>query len=272
MIASWRIPESPLNGFIQSFYYYTGFTPEHEVDRFLPEGNVQLLLELTDLQQSIFDNETLQPIQTCSKAWFSGFRTQPITIPSGKNSEMIVCIFQKGKALPFINCPMDVLGNTVVDAEQVMGNQILVWREQIRNIQDPYEKLLFLEKCLMRFYQSKLSTNPFVDYMVQNLSEAPNQVRLAQMIQKVGYSHKHMVSLFKTHVGCTPKELLNILRFQKAIKQLELNKEVSWAQVADDCGFYDQSHFIANFKVFSGYTPTVYMNKKGNTLNYVPAD
>ena len=76
--------------------------------------------------------------------------------------------------------------------------------------------------------------------------------------------------MFKEHVGVTPKDFLKVIRFQNAIQQIEKQISVKWTDIAYDSGFYDQSHFIADFKKFSGYTPAQYLKIKGNTLNYIP--
>jgi len=73
MISKLYIPSYPLNQFIESFYYYTGFKPEHSFERFLPDGNVQLIFDFTDYPKYIYDNETLKEIQSCRNVWFSGF-------------------------------------------------------------------------------------------------------------------------------------------------------------------------------------------------------
>ena len=111
MIAKLHIPAPPLDRFVESFFYYTGFQPEHAVDRFIPDGNVYMIFDLTDRPKYIYDNHTLKEIQSCKRVWFSGFRTEPITIPSGAESEMIVVNFHKGKAFPFPSLPLGEVTN-----------------------------------------------------------------------------------------------------------------------------------------------------------------
>jgi len=76
--------------------------------------------------------------------------------------------------------------------------------------------------------------------------------------------------MFKQQVGVTPKAYVKIMRFQKAIGEIEASGEVDWTGISQDCGFYDQAHFIHNFKFFSGFTPEEYVRRKSDTLNYVP--
>jgi AraC-like DNA-binding protein len=60
------------------------------------------------------------------------------------------------------------------------------------------------------------------------------------------------------------------MRFQKAIQEIENNKSIQWINIATESGFYDQAHFINDFKDFSGFTPSEYIKRKAETLNYIP--
>jgi len=270
MISKLYIPSFPLNQFIESFFYYTGFNPEHEVDRFLPDGNVQLIFDLTDYPKYIYDNQSLKEIQSCKNVWFSGFRTEPITIPSGKDSEMLIVQFHKGKALPFLSEPLHAITNYVIDAELVLKNNILDLRDRLKDIKSIKEKFIHLENNLLFHYRNTLQENPFVDFVISNISSSPNLTSLKYISSKTGYSHKHVIKMFKDHVGVTPKDFLKIERFQRVIQELETKGQINWTSLAIDCGYYDQSHFIADFKNFSGFTPVQYMENRGDYLNYIP--
>ncbi|MCB0536312.1 MAG: helix-turn-helix domain-containing protein [Cyclobacteriaceae bacterium] len=240
------------------------------MDRFFPDGEVQIIFDLTDYPKYIYDNETLKEIQSCQNVWFAGFRTEPITIPSGKESEMLIVQFKKGRAFPFLIEPIQNLTDFVVDAELVISPKILKIRERLLEAISLIEKFQVLEKQLLKIYVNKLKENAFVDFAVSTILTTPNQCSIKAISDKVGYSQKHTIKLFKEHVGVTPKEFLKVIRFQKAIQQIENQISVDWSQIVFDCGFYDQSHFIADFKNFSGFTPTEYMKRKGDLLNYIP--
>ena len=117
MILKLHTPAFPLNRYIDQFIYYEGIDVAHSLDRFLPDGNTELIINLIENPQSIHDNETLEEIQVCRDAWVSGVRTQPITIPSGKKSRMLIVAFKKGGAHPFYAFPMTEITDWVVGAD-----------------------------------------------------------------------------------------------------------------------------------------------------------
>jgi len=95
---------------------------------------------------------------------------------------------------------------------------------------------------------------------------------LQKLTRQIGYSQKHFIDLFKKQVGVSPKQYLKIMRFQRAIQEIENNKSIQWSNIAAESGFYDQAHFIGDFKIFSGFTPSEYMKRKTESLNYIPVD
>ena len=270
MITSVHIPPPPLGLFVEHLFYYTGYTPEHSLDRFLPDGNVQLIFDLTDTPKSIHDNESLEEVQTCRRVWFSGFRTCPITIPSGRQSEMLIVQFKKGRASAFLKAPMQEMTNEVVDAEWVMGREVLEVRERLLEASGPAEKLRLAAKLLDSGYLQDAAGNPMVDFAVSAIERSPDTLSIQAVARSAGYSQKHMIQLFKQQVGVTPKEFLRVLRFQRAIGEIEARLAVNWSEVALDCGYFDQSHFIADFRKFSGFTPKRYLDLRGEALNYIP--
>ncbi|MCB0666562.1 MAG: AraC family transcriptional regulator [Saprospiraceae bacterium] len=269
MVSFLRRPESPLGDFIESIFYYEGFNPGHLIDRFLPDGNVQLIIDLSEESKGIYDNNTLEEIQSCRRAWFSGFRTKPITIPSGQHSEMMVMQFRKGRAFPFLNLPLNELKNLVVDADLVLGAEILTIREQVQEAPSE-EKINQFIAGFLQLFADRLEKNPFTDYFLDQILTVPNLATLKDVTQKVGYSQKHLIDIFKKNVGVTPKVCLRTIRFQKVIEFIGMQSQVEWSSVAHNFGFYDQSHFISDFKFFSGYTPNEYLDLRGGILNYLP--
>jgi AraC-like DNA-binding protein len=270
MIFATHLPSPPLNQFIECFIYHEGFNPPHLIDRLLPDGNVEIIIDLLDRPQFIYDNESLAEIQACRRVWASGLRSKPITIPSGKNTEMLIISFKKGMAFPFFNMPMNELVDTVVDADLIWGQDFAELRELILGAQEVVDKFLCVENFLLNKYRAKLISNSCVDFALKTIINHPYQLSLASLNQQIGYSQKHFISLFTKQVGIPPKQFLKIMRFQKIIHEIEQYDEIDWSAISLNCGFYDQAHFVNDFKIFSGFRPTDYLHRKQDMLNYVP--
>lgn len=270
MIYQTYIPRFPLNQFVEQFVYYRDYITHHDVDRFMPDGYAHIVFDLTDYPKYIFDNDSLKEIQSCKQVWFSGIREKFITIPSGRDTEMLIVYFKKGCAYPFVDIPMHEYTDYVVDAQDVLSNAILHLREQLLSCTTIAAKFACAENYFTGTYASRMILNPFVDFAVKQIVANPNHLTIQQLSEKVGYSQKHMISLFKSHVGVTPKAFLKIMRFQLAVQEIAKGKAGNWTDVAHAAGYFDQAHFIHDFKAFSGFTPNQYAQQQGDFVNYIP--
>ena len=268
-------PVFPLRHFIENFVYFDGIIAPHNLDRFLPDGNTEVIINLTENPQHIYDNETLQEIQTCRYAWVSGVRTKPITIPSGTGSRMLIVAFRKGRAHPFYRFPVSEISDTVAEADLVFGRKFYDLRERLLASTSVERMFKLVEGFLLQQAGDTVCTDvttKCIEYAVARIVSHPTLGCLHQLSDEIGYSQKHFIDLFRQQVGITPKQYLKIMRFQKAIYAIESSQVIRWSEIALESGYYDQAHFIRDFKYFSGFTPNEYLIRKTDTLNYVPVD
>jgi AraC-like DNA-binding protein len=270
MILRTHVPKPPLSTFIECFIYYTDFKVEHAIDRFLPDGNTEIIIDLTDTPKFIYDNVTLKEVQSCKECWASGVRTQPISIPSGNDSSMFIITFKKGMAYPFFPIPMDEVRDNVVQADILWKEFFIDLREALLEQRSAGSRFAVAESFLERRFRNRLALNPCVAHAVDRIVRNPAQTQMDALTKEIGYSQKHFIDMFKSAVGVTPKAYLTILRFQRAIQEIERLRCIDWSHFALDCGYYDQAHFIHDFKRFSGFTPNEYLSRKNGVLNYVP--
>lgn len=271
MIAAFHKPIPVLQDYIESFFYFEGFIAEHVVERFLPDGNNEIIFDLTDTPKHIYHNETLKEIQACNHVWVSGLRTEPITIPSGNENRMLVVTFRKGKIRNFLPFPATEITDYVLDSDLIYGSLVKVQREQLISLGDPQSMFRSLEKFFLQLGGGNLNTSTqqaCVSFALDQLVANPGMVVLNQLTSRIGYSQKHFISLFKEQVGITPKAYARILRFQRALA--EIKDEPDWTNVALEAGYYDQAHFVNDFKHFSGLSPGQYYHMRGENQNYIP--
>ena len=104
------------------------------------------------------------------------------------------------------------------------------------------------------------------EYNLKRISAVLHQINeqaktnISELSETACLSSKQFNRIFLDYVGATPKEFLRIVRMQRALFKVQRNPSISFAQLAYECGFSDQSHMIKEFKLFSGYTPTEYLS------------
>lgn len=80
-------------------------------------------------------------------------------------------------------------------------------------------------------------------------------LRVDTLAAQLAVSRQHLAAQFRTQVGLSPKLYARIQRFRHATAALRVSEARDWAQLAQDCGYFDQSHLIRDFKEFAGSTP-----------------
>ena len=81
------------------------------------------------------------------------------------------------------------------------------------------------------------------------------QVQMDDLAFQAGLSPRQLRRLFIEQVGVSPKHFCRIIRFRNSVSLMPQNGRTNWAEVALECGYYDQAHFINEFRTLSGYTP-----------------
>lgn len=266
-------PAPPLNVFIEFLWIYDDFAPTHSKEKLLPDGSMELIIDLRDHPKHKYDRHNLSQATPYRKYWLSGMQNEYIVIEASPGS-MMGAHFRPGGAWPFFGTPLSEFSDQVIELDCVLGANATSLRDCLLAEPTPQQKLRVLEQYLLALAGDRLYPDRTVHHAIQQFMSAPVRLLIRDMAAKMGVSQKHLIHLFDQRVGMKPKQLDRIIRFQRVIQTLARTKPlaVDWSSVALDCGYYDQSHFINDFQSFSGMTPSAYMTQNWEYSNYVIVD
>ena len=264
-----RIPSFPLNNFVEYILHYEDYNPTHTKEKILPDGGIDLLIDLTEEPKMIFCNDDYSKFRTVKKGWISGIRKEFITI-GASHQAMVVVRFKPGRAFPFFGFPLSELTDRIIELDEIWNSRFLHFRDKLINIDVPEKRVMTVENFLLDISKNKLDLCSSIEISLKELGKHKNSFKIKELAEKIGYSHKHLVHLFEEKVGITPKYYSRIIKFQQAVMSLEKRQNVDWFDLAYQCSYYDQSHFVNEFKKFSGLNPTSYLKEKGEIVNYIP--
>ena len=91
----------------------------------------------------------------------------------------------------------------------------------------------------------------------------------ATVTDAIGLSPKRFIERFKSEVGLTPKRYCRILRLQQVIRRAHACPVINWTDLALDCGYFDQAHFVHEFRSLVGMSPTAYAAARTAFQNHV---
>lgn len=271
MIFHLHIPSAPLRDYVHDIFYYEAEIAPYEAEKLLPDNTIYLIINFTEEEKKLFHDVSLGKYNSYKKAWISGMQRKYLVIEATNNNRMMVVRFKSGMAYPFFNVPINKFSDDVLESDDILGSEISSLREELLNTPDVSARCRRMEQYLTGLLMRQPGSNAAVDFLVRRLSD-PHTLRetgIKQLIDKTGYSHKHMLHLFEKQVGLTPKYFARIAKFQQVLKNIDAGKPVSWASLANEYGFYDQAHFINDFKHFSGINPSAYFTERAEDFNYL---
>jgi len=272
MLYCTHIPAAPLSEFVAWFWFYEGLDLAHRRERVLPDGSTELVINLDDSRRKLFDREQPHRFQTFHRAWLSGARSDYILIDVLPQSSMIGVHFKPGGLAPFLGMPPVEVSGKVVELEALLGRCANELRDELLEAAGPQTKFRALERFLLRRASRRLLPTPAVAYALGEFQRHDSVVRVRQVADSLGFSHKHFIELFRQEVGLTPKRFCRVHRFQQVLAAIQAQRAVDWATAACQAGYYDQAHFAHDFKAFSGLTPSEYLARRNGQMNFVPAD
>jgi AraC-like DNA-binding protein len=106
-----------------------------------------------------------------------------------------------------------------------------------------------------------------VDKAVEMIFQKQGMISVSTICAELGVGERYLQQLFAKYVGLSPKFFARIVRFSYVFKVIKENKP-DWADVVYEAGYYDQSHFIRNFKAFTGEDPGEYIFAEKTLANF----
>jgi AraC-like DNA-binding protein len=270
-----RIPAPPLAGFVRAFWYTRAPAVEHRRERVLPTGSVQVILNLA--RDFLMDCPEGELDCRVSPSLVVGARSVYEIVDTSDFAELIGIVFAPGGFAPFAGDAVDHLTNRNASLEDLWGTPVRALRDRLREIATPRERLLCLEEFLVDRFASRLERRCLsccseVECAVRRFQQAPDIKTVREMAKSTGWSERRFSQVFREEVGLSPKTWCRVQRFQRAVRQLHAGGEMPWAELALDCGFYDQSHFANEFRAFSGIDATTYSARRTLWSSHISAD
>lgn len=248
-------PPSPLGDFIERFWYWKGHSVSHSLERILPTGTVELVIDLGSARPS--------------KSVVSGPRSKSSIIQRTAQDELLGIHFQPGGAFPFLKFPFGDLQNIDIGIDDLWGeepaSQLLYLLDRAGSTE---RRFRILEMWMLKAMSRPLNHHPAVRFAIPELGQKSN-LPMSQLAAKVDLSRKRFIQVFSNEVGLTPKLYSRIQRFNRVLSSAANSNQVDWLETAMSFGYFDQAHLIHEFQEFSSLTPTEYLGLRTEHLRHV---
>jgi AraC-like DNA-binding protein len=256
------IPGPPLGDFVEQFWLCLD-APAQTQGRILPHGTIELVVNLCDDEIRIHDPTRPDRCRRHSGAVVCGAYGGAFVTDyaqSAQHTSIVGVHFRPGGAFPFLGVPACELADTHVDLDALWGRTAAELRERLRAAATPAERFSLLEQTLVARLDRMPDRHGAVPVALAAFEQTGTRVRVRDVARRVGLSQRRFIQVFAAEVGLTPKLYGRVRRFQQTLALVRDIPAPDWARVAADCGYFDQSHLIRDFRAFSGLTPEEYQS------------
>jgi AraC-like DNA-binding protein len=151
--------------------------------------------------------------------------------------------------------PIVELANQMVSLDDVFGAEGRRLASQLYDARTWTARFALLDRALVARIQQSRRVPTAVTGTYGVLVRTLGAARIASLAEAAGCSQKHLITQFTSEIGLTPKVFARVLRFGRAAELLVAEGGGTLAEIALECGYYDQSHFNRDFREFAGVTP-----------------
>jgi AraC-like DNA-binding protein len=227
----------------------------YQRDRILPSGQSQLLINLGPPQYRIEPGPPEVRVPFVD-VWYSGLHQGPIDTEAPHGNALLGVAFNARGTFPWLGDDMSNLSDRIIALADALGDGALRLRERLLNTESLEERFRVVERWLLARLEPRAIVHPAIRWAVDRLAATGGRTSIEELAEQTGFSRKHLGNLFRQQVGLSPKALARVHRFRGALDLLNRSSgEVPWTDLADQCGFYDQSHLINEFRRFTGFSP-----------------
>jgi AraC-like DNA-binding protein len=228
----------------------------HEADireRVIPTENLQLMFHFRDPFVVCHPDNTisLQP-----RSILSGLNDTYADVSTCGETGVIFVTFFPAGACHFFNFALSEVENRSINLGDIFSAEVRRTEEKLANGKTVPDLIHIIEDFLIQ----RFNPVPEVDYAialggVEMIRKTNGQISTPSLASELSVSSRSLERKFAAYIGKSPKQFMRLVRFQNTILDISRNRNFSLTGYAYRNGYYDQSHFIREFKQLSGYTP-----------------
>ncbi|NRF65757.1 AraC family transcriptional regulator [Aquincola sp. S2] len=246
----------PLREFVANITAYREQIPDGRAveERVLPDGAVHLIFNLGDAPtiggQAAFAAEAV------------GASAAPAVLHLQGRVAGLSLTLRPGAAAALLGVPASEIASTAVSLEALWRHDAGELLERLAAARDDAARVALLQEVLQRHLNpADRSVRQQAMQAARLLAESTGNEGLRDVTQSLGIGERRLQQIFQAHIGLTPRAWRRLARLHACLRALRQPVPPRWAEVAQDLGFYDQSHLVNEFQALCGLTPGLFFER-----------
>jgi AraC-like DNA-binding protein len=194
-------------------------------------------------------------------SFVAGMHAAPAIVRSGASWACVELRLTPLGAHRFLGLPMHELANVTVELEDLLPRAGEL-TTRLREAHSWAERFDLVEALLAHRLADSLPPSPGVAWSWHRLRRTGGRASISELAAELGWSHRRLIARFREQIGLAPKTVARVLRFDRAIAALGSSHSRGLAEIAFDCGYFDQAHLNRDFRELAGTTPTEFLRSK----------
>lgn len=258
-------PSEKLIPFVKEFWVVEDEDITPVLQKIIPDGFCEIIFHYGDPYRINLHGKW----ETQSAMLFAGQISNHFYLENTGRSGIVGIKLQPAAFYNLFGIEMSQFTNKVVSLDSVLSAELLNDIELLlKKEMNPDERIQIAGKWLLEILERQpLKISFKIPQALDMIFEQNGMSDIETIAQKLDYTRRHLEREFKKVVGLTPKFFSRIIRFNY-IFQVMKQGDASWISIALDSGHFDQSHFIKNFKEFTGEEPSQYGFDEMNLANF----
>ncbi|HLN52391.1 MAG TPA: helix-turn-helix domain-containing protein [Lentimicrobium sp.] len=233
--------------------------------KLIPQRNINLRFNLSDTPHYLIQKSKESALQ---EVYFSGLHDQyeEASLKLDGHVDVLGISFLPDGFYPFIKVPLSEFKDQILSAEDAGLKIVSTVSDRLKSAQGIPERLDILENELVKTLSKN---NPAPD----NFRQIFNVVKQRESIQSIhefcrmqNLGMRKLERMFNKYIGVSANTFTTLNRFQNSMNQLLYSDYTKLSDVAYDNGYFDQMHFIRDFKRFTGNTPAKFIRQRNSIL------
>lgn len=233
----------------------------------VPDGCMEMIFHQGDVYNQYTEDGSFITQPRC---FVIGQLTRPLEIePTGKTDIFAVRFHPEG-FMPLTSIPLKELENTAAPLARMFGKDAQDIEQKILDSPLISEKIEHIETFLLKRLTDKQTIDRVIALTVDAILTGNGRLSVEDLSSQININRRQLERRFSATIGLSPKQLSKIIRFQATLKTLLSRNFTSLTVLAHEGEYYDQAHFIKDFKEFTGLTPREFYgnNLKMSSLFY----
>lgn len=246
-------PHPDLTNLIRHYLVLDGAPTAASVHRLFADGNTGLVFNLDAATLCARGNTPAQ--HTC---WVYGQVNTYHDLSLTGSINWLVAVLQPYAAYHLWGVPATEWFNCLFPAGEVLGRRVNTITNELVKTQHVHDRIRLLDNFFLREIDRKANIDPLIVQAVQYVNSRDGILSIESLLKTLAVNERTLERKFKLHVGITPKRFVDVVRLTSSAKRMQRITGRQLTGVAYESGYFDQAHFIKEFKKYTGITPWQY--------------